>query len=624
MTLDSTTAQRLAFERRAAAAEIAAAQDLKGYRLRVVAFALLGYAVLWFLLALLLALAGVGVVGAVSSTGVLVFLVKSKMGIALLVAIAILARSLWVRFDAPDGLRVDLAAFPQLREEIKRLRAATGAPAVHEVLLTPDFNAAMVQTPRLGVFGWQRNSVVLGLQLLLALTPEQCRAVIAHELAHLSGRHARLAAWIYRVRESWRRTMVAFDQAGSWATRWLAGFFHWYAPAFAAYSFALARRNEYEADALGANAATKAAAGEALVRTRVLSEVIGENYWKPIIERADHEADPERGAFSRLRRFLAEDLPGREVLEPILRRALTDDTGFADTHPALRDRLAALSAVAQVPAPISESAAQAWLGERLDAALDAFDVHWLQTNGEAWRQRFREAEQSRAALAALRDKPGESLTREERWQLAILGERFERDRDSMPAYLAFKERFPDDRQADFAIGRLLAERGDGACIGYLESSVGVPSLARPSAEIAARHLWHAGDKEAAECWRQRAEAAYDVECRAMRERQSVSENDEFLEPQLEAQVLQKIRDQLGRVPEIAQAWIARKSLAHFPEQPLYVLAFAAKGWRPNDSKLIQAIARLLDAPGQMFIVRKGGAADAVAKKVMKAGVAVLP
>lgn len=625
MTLDSTTARRLAFERRAVAAERAAADNPKGYRFRVVAFALLGYAVLWILLALLLALAGVGVVGAFSSAGLFVLLVKSKIGIALLIAIVILVRALWVKFDAPGGLRIDLAAFPRLREELECLRAATGAPRVHEVVLTPEFNAAMVQTPRLGVFGWQRNSLVLGLQLLLALSPEQCRAVIAHELAHLSGRHARVAGWIYRVRESWRRTMVAFDQAGGWATRVLARFFDWYAPAFAAYSFALARRNEYEADVLSASAATGAAAGEALVRTRVLGAVIGPKYWQPLFERAEREQDPERGAFSGALRFLAQGLPGPEVLESILREGLKEETGFGDTHPALRDRLAALGARAEVPGPIAQSAAQVWLGDRLDAALDAFDTHWLQTNGEAWRQRFRETGQARAALAALGEKPGDALTREERWQIAVLGERFERDRDPLPPYLEFKSRFSDDRPADFAIGRLLAERNDPDCLAHLESACGVPALARPSAETAAHYLHRAGDREAAERWRLRAEDAYDIECQAMRERQGLSEKDEYLDPQLDPDLLQKMRDQLSRVPELKRAYIARKRITHFPERPLYVLAVEAKGWHLKEPKLFEKIARVLDAPGDMAIVRRGGeaTADAVAKKVIRAGVAVL-
>lgn len=85
-----------------------------------------------------------------------------------------------------------------------------------------------------------------------------------------------------------------------------------------------------------------------------------------------------------------------------------------------------------------------------------------------------------------------------------------------------------------------------------------------------------------------------------------------------------MRAQLARATEIKRAWIARKRTEHLPEHLVYVLAFEARGWRPKEPKLFEAIARVLEVPGQTFFVRKGGEADAVAEKVIEPGVAVLP
>ena len=139
--------------------------------------------------------------------------------------------------------------------EIDALRKQLKAIKIHEIILTDEFNAGIMQTPRLGVFGWYKNTLILGLQLLLALSPEQARAVLAHEFGHLSGNHSRLNGWIYRARTSWYRVMDAFDRTGGWGTGPMRKFFDWYAPYFNAYSFALARANEAAPDVASGHSA---------------------------------------------------------------------------------------------------------------------------------------------------------------------------------------------------------------------------------------------------------------------------------------------------------------------------------------------------------------------------------
>src|SRR5436190_1858633 len=60
---------------------------------------------------------------------------------------------------------------------------------VDRVLLTADFNASVQQVPRLGLFGWSRRYLLIGLPLLEVLSREELRVVLAHEFAHLSAEH---------------------------------------------------------------------------------------------------------------------------------------------------------------------------------------------------------------------------------------------------------------------------------------------------------------------------------------------------------------------------------------------------------------------------------------------------
>ena len=83
------------------------------------------------------------------------------------------------------------------------MRLQLKGPRFHHVLLVDDLNAGVIQRPRLGVFGWPSNYLLLGLPLLEALSPEEALSVVAHEYGHLAGAHGRFEAFVYRLRRTW-------------------------------------------------------------------------------------------------------------------------------------------------------------------------------------------------------------------------------------------------------------------------------------------------------------------------------------------------------------------------------------------------------------------------------------
>ena len=99
--------------------------------------------------------------------------------------------------------------------------------------------------------------MVVGLPLLRALTPDEFRAVLAHEFGHLSGKHGRFSGWIYRVRQTWIQILTQVHQDRSYASFLFEPFLNWYAPYLNAYSFVLARTQEREADAYAVDFAGK-------------------------------------------------------------------------------------------------------------------------------------------------------------------------------------------------------------------------------------------------------------------------------------------------------------------------------------------------------------------------------
>ncbi|MEA2240901.1 MAG: hypothetical protein QOD24_457, partial [Solirubrobacteraceae bacterium] len=167
-----------------------AKSDPRGYRVRVWAWALGGYAILLGTLGLAVACVA-GLVLAIFAEAP-TFLFFAKPGIAIGVLAFTILRALAVKLPPPSGIELRAADAPALFDTIERLRAQLHAPRVDHVLIDGDFNASIVQVPRFGPLGWERNYLTLGLAYMQTLSREQFTSVLAHGAGatHRDDRHA--------------------------------------------------------------------------------------------------------------------------------------------------------------------------------------------------------------------------------------------------------------------------------------------------------------------------------------------------------------------------------------------------------------------------------------------------
>ena len=145
------------FEKTAAKAEALASSNFAAYKLKLILFALLGYLVIFGAIALAVgSLVGIGYLAVFHTTWILL-LVKKKVIFLIIPVIWILLKACWVRIDAPEGLELKPKEYPELFAMINSLRKELDAPKIHKVVLTQEMNAGIAQTPRLGIFGWQKK-----------------------------------------------------------------------------------------------------------------------------------------------------------------------------------------------------------------------------------------------------------------------------------------------------------------------------------------------------------------------------------------------------------------------------------------------------------------------------------
>lgn len=243
------------------------------------------------------------------------------------------------RFVAP-GPRLDETRQPELFTVLRDVSGATGEEMPSEVyLLGGEVNAWVAQ--RGGVMGiGSRRVMAVGLPLLESVTVPQFRAIIAHEFGHFHGSDTKLGPWIYKTRQAIFRTVNTIGRNSSF----LHKPFIWYGSFFMRVTQSISRAQELAADVLAANVAGARNAMTALVAVE-RSAAAYDAYWTTeVVPVLSYGFRPPIAAG--LSRFLVADEIDSSLRNHVDRTLSEGKADVYDSHPPLRDRIAALEPLA--------------------------------------------------------------------------------------------------------------------------------------------------------------------------------------------------------------------------------------------------------------------------------------
>ena len=549
-------------------------------------------------------------------------------------------RFLLPSLSPPTGRRVSREEAPALYAELDALRAALESAPFHEVLLTAECNAAVVQVPRLGLFGWFRNYLLLGLPLLEGLSPSEMRAVLAHEFAHLSRRHGRLSHWLYRLRRSWDEVFRQLSKPrakGEYSLRPLVvSYVDWFWPRFNAHAFVLSRANEYEADAEAARQAGVASIAAALTRIRFLSELLDQKIWPAIWRLANEQPTPPSDLFARLHQGLksgADEAERNRWMQEAFQSASTN----SDTHPCLTERLGALGASASpnlaLAATAPRSAAVALLGDRHEELRRGVQEVWQAEVAALWRERHSRASSLTHRLTAIpKVSPSAGADADRLWDIALVQLRLSGDQDLEPLLRDVLAARADHALAQFHLGRILLDSGRSEGKDHLERAMALDGdLVHNGCGLLHDYYRRIGDAAqlrqiAARLDRHEKELAASVA-----ERSAVTSADTFFAATLSEAELAAVCQALAAESDLARAHLVQKQLTHFPSRRLFVLCVQRpRAWHrlpspERERELVRRLSQGVRLPGQMLVIAPSGSFGAVAKKILAvAGVEIWP
>jgi Zn-dependent protease with chaperone function len=540
---------------------------------------------------------------------------------------------LLVEVAPPDGRALRTGEAPALVGLLEALRRELQCRPFDEVRLSMNLNAGVREIPRLGLLGCPRAVLEIGLPLLMTLTPQELRAVLAHEFVHLSARHGRGGHRIYRLHRMWcnvfepmqRPASGRLDRAVRWAT---ARFVGWYWPRLRARSLVLSRMQESQADRVAAASAGRPTLASALWRVECVEAWLSERFWPDLHQQAGRLPEPPPDVLDRMRAGL-ESPPSPDDAARWTERGLSRVTGSDETHPAFPDRLRALDLPADGIRAIGflgagrPSSAAALLEADLEPIERELAARWQQGTLAAWRERHRReaAETRRREATGPAQHAADTVAL---WEMAREAADLRGLAAAEPLLRAVLEREPGHPGASVLLGHHLLGLGAVAGERLLEQVVAQEDeLWMPRAcEALHAHYRATGQADRLRVVRARLDR-HDAEiAAAQRERATIRPHDSFLPHGLTAEPIEPLRRLLASRPDCGAAWLARKEVRYFPHRPLFVLCVrgTSSGWAlghaERDRELVRRLIPAVELPGQVLVIARRGPFRKLAAKVI--------
>lgn len=605
------------FERMVARLQVKSQLSPGAYQANVALLALVGFGLLTLIVgaagAAIIALIGVPVamwMGGLHAYWLLVG--AGKLLLLLAIPLWLLIKStmsaLLTRFPIPQGIELLSTQAPELFKALDHMRHKMRGPRFHHVLISHELNAAVVQRPMFGLFGPPRNYLIVGLPLLESLSPDEALAVVAHEYGHLAGSHSHFGAFIYRLRLTWTTVYLVSHQWTGYVSKALRRLVGLYVPYFNAYSFVLARANEYQADAAAAQLVSAGVMANALIRVEVCGTHFN-NFLQGTYKTAKDGALPPEDVFSRWAQMV-HSVPASDA-NRWLTRALALPGSVDDTHPPLRARLLALLGggadslpTLALPRIASPSAAQIWLGDSAQTVRESIQTHWCNRIATPWKREFEEANEQRQKLDSLRalSNPTEK-EHGERLRLQLEYAPHTLLADDLDAFIAA---YPTNVLGPYLMGNWRLIQNDDNGLEYLDRAMALDAaVTKPVCERALTYLSERDDPRT-QVYEQRWTERDLWDREAAPQLASLDETHELCEPDVSEEHMQTIRALTqANHAGITRAFLVRRKVPADPSFPSYVLALQLDPKRLAIESPHQIVSRLAETgawPVHMFFV----------------------
>jgi hypothetical protein len=283
-----------------------------------------------------------------------------------------------MRFRPPTGLKLEPTQFPRLFELLQEVRQEYGNPRIDRVVLRDRFEVRVVKTPCNGFPLCTTRTLVIGLPVLLTLSPLDLHVLLARRVGQLAGQHSPLTSWLYSLRDMWAQYLYGCPYDENPAVKFLCGFFRGFVPFYRELSVPLARHSELDADLYALQAMNDADVARAISAQVIVDTFLARRFWPGIVRTGSQSTRPETLPHAQMANLFARGL-GEEQLRSTLEQIEKESADATSAVPSLAERLENIGHQSpSLPEPLSITAGRFYVGAALKYCIEVVDRHTVQ------------------------------------------------------------------------------------------------------------------------------------------------------------------------------------------------------------------------------------------------------
>ncbi len=282
-----------------------------------------------------------------------------------------------LKFSLPTGLEITKEKFPHLLKLIEELQAEFNQPKIDRIILRDKYEICVLKTPRSQMPFLNTQTLIIGLPVLLTMSPLYFRALLARRIGQLSTQHTPVTTRLYFLSDIWAQFNVSCKHSKNGFTKALGYFFQVYTPFYQTLLMPLLQEEELEADSYGMDLINDRDMVECLVYEDVVRQFLKNKFWPKIYHMAKRSKTPEFMPFSQMTKVVKAGITDDEISETI-QASLRVEVNNPAPMPSLTKRLNHLGHANPLPPKrLSTTAAEDYLGSALEKIIPLFDKRWL-------------------------------------------------------------------------------------------------------------------------------------------------------------------------------------------------------------------------------------------------------
>jgi len=302
--------------------------------------------------------------------------------ITLLLSAQISYRMIVTRPVPAVGFTMPESKIPKVYEVVQRMQSHFKRPVIHKIIISANYELDIIKTPRWMLPVWSTNTLVIGLPMLICLTPSQFEHMVARRIGQFSKQHNMITNWLYQLNGIWQQYSIIYGKQKFVESRLLKLFFMIFSIIYKRFTVTVARMDEFNADAYAMELYFHEDICEMITTDALCRWYLEQRYW-PAIDKAYNKSDKEtHKPYRKLTTIIRDNL--NKVNKGMLNNLLKDEVlERKNRYPSLHQRLDKIGHTEPLMKRYTgKSAAEYYLGFSLNGAINLMDKLWYKQNNK--------------------------------------------------------------------------------------------------------------------------------------------------------------------------------------------------------------------------------------------------